>query len=207
MIPKIIHHVWIGPLPRPVRLMETWRAMNPSFQYELWNNARVHSFDFRNAKQIGEMRSWAGKVDLMRYEILERHGGIFIDADSECVRPLDDELLQHDSFACYEQEMIRAGLISNGNLGAIQGCRLMRLLMHEAAMKSMHSGPAWRLVGPKLLTETVAKYAYTDLHVYPSHYFLPKHYSGVEYHGDGPVYAKQYWGTTRDAYNEILRTA
>ena len=54
---------------------------------------------------------------------------------------------------------------------------------------------AWKTVGPLLLTQVTNEEAY-DIHVYPSHYFIPKHYSGLEYSGDDKIYCNQYWGST-----------
>lgn len=199
-IPRIIHQIWIGPYEPPADAMATWKTLNPTFRYELWDDARCSSFGFKNAAKIAEQPEWAGKADLMRYEILERHGGVYIDADSECVLPLTDEMLDHDSFACWENETIRRGLISNGYLGAVQGNRLMQSLITDAATRNMAKARAWLTVGPMFLTQMVARLRYTDLHVYPSHYFIPRHYSGMEYHGDGPIYAKQGWGSTLNSY-------
>lgn len=200
MIPRIIHQIWIGPYDRPAEFMETWRTLNPSFRYELWDDTRCAAFGFQNAHKIAEQSEWAGKADLMRYEILERHGGIFIDADAECVRPLEDHFLDHDSFACWENETIRHGLISNGYLGASINNKLMQALISAAAYRNMRGQRAWLTTGPMLLTQTVKLLNYTNLHVYPSFYFIPRHYSGMEYHGRGPVYAKQHWGSTLNTY-------
>lgn len=195
VVPKIIHQIWIGPNPRPEHWMRTWREMNPSFQYELWDNERCKSFDFSNAKKIEESPELCGKADIMRYEILERFGGIFIDADSECIKPLDDELLQHDNFACYENELARPRLIANGYLGAVKGSELMRILIEGLRNRDVRALRAWLTTGPVYLTQVNMLYPEL-LHIFPSHYFIPKHYSGVEYAGDGPIYAKQYWGST-----------
>ena len=56
---------------------------------------------------------------------------------------------------------------------------------------------AWRVVGPVLLTHIATEMGdESGLHVYPSHYFIPRHYSGLEYSGNDKVYCKQYWGST-----------
>ena len=56
---------------------------------------------------------------------------------------------------------------------------------------------AWRVVGPMLLTSIAGEMGDdSGLHVYPSHYFIPRHYSGLEYNGDDKVYCNQYWGST-----------
>lgn len=200
MIPRIIHQIWIGPNRRPADLMETWRRLNPSFAYELWDDARCASFGFQNASKIAEQPEFAGKADLIRYEILRRHGGVYVDADSECVRPLEDGMLIHDSFACWENERVRPGLISNGTLGTTASNELMGLLIQEAGRRDMTAARAWITVGPMLLTQTVMMNRYTELFIYPSHYFLPEHHTGLVYEGSGPVFARQHWGSTKGLY-------
>jgi hypothetical protein len=37
---------------------------------------------------------------------------------------------------------------------------------------------------------------YIDLTIYPSHYFIPTHLTGLKYQGSGPVFAEQLWATT-----------
>ena len=44
------------------------------------------------------MNELAGKADILRYELLYEHGGFFIDADSECINPLDDFLTDNKAF-------------------------------------------------------------------------------------------------------------
>jgi mannosyltransferase OCH1-like enzyme len=189
MIPKKIHQVWIGPLPAPSALMETWRRAHPGWQYRVWNSER----GWENQAQIDRMYEWNGKADIMRYEILEREGGICIDADSECIRPLDESFLQHECFACFENETVLPGLIATGYVGARAGSPLMRACI-EGIKPQLLDLPAWKCVGPLFFTAMARGYA--GLHVYPSRTFIPRHHSGTPAPGTEPIYAKQYWGST-----------
>ena len=153
------------------------------------------------------MKEWCGKADIMRYEILHHHGGFFIDADAICLRPLGNELLNNDSFCCYENEILRPGLLANGYLGASEGNTLMDELVKEIAQRNMSSGMAWQVTGPQLLTDIVARLYYQNLHVYPSGLFIPRHYTG--YPGlncKKKPYAAQQWGSTLNAYSPISPT-
>src|SRR5690606_4684967 len=109
MIPKIIHQLWIGPRPAPLLWMDTWRKINPGWKYIYWNEAKLREAfpgGLRNQQQYDAMDEWCGKCDIARIEILNTFGGLFIDADSICLRPLDNFLLENDSFTCYENEFI-----------------------------------------------------------------------------------------------------
>jgi len=201
MIPKIIHQIWIGDQSkRPSSMIETWQEMNPDWEHMLWTDDNLP--EISNKTQFDAMKELAGKADILRYELLHDIGGFFIDADSECVKPLDDFFLDNDSFCCWENEWIRAGLMSNGYLASTKNNLLMQKLINRIELippEVLESAPdltAWKVTGPAFLTDTVQNSAYNKIRIYPSFYFIPRHYSGLEYEGNESVYAKQYWGST-----------
>ena len=196
MIPKIIHQIWLGDqTQRPVNLMKTWQDMNPEWEYKLWTEENLPELICQ--EQFDKMKQLHGKADILRYEILYQQGGFYIDADSECILPLEDFLLNNDSFASYENEKVRGGLIANGYIGSTKGNDLMFILLNKIKkIPDINRTDAWIMTGPMLLTNTVKEIGYTNLTVYPSHYFIPRHHSGVEYTGNGKVFARQYWGST-----------
>ena len=199
MIPKIIHQIWLGDQSiRPEPLMHTWKNMNPDWEHKVWTEDNMPKL--RNQAQFDAVEELAGKADIFRYELLFDHGGFFIDADSECVKPLGDDFVSNDSFCCWENEQTRKGLMANGYLGACKhNVLIMRMIQHISMMSpdSLSKLPpkaSWQVLGPALLT----KYGqtYENLKVYPSHYFIPKHYSGVDQSDKSPIYGKQYYMST-----------
>jgi len=200
MIPKTIHQIWIGPNPPPAAMMATWQVMHPDWQYKVWTD---HT-GWENQAQIDAMPEWNGKADIMRYEILEREGGILVDADSECVQPLDETFLDNESFACWEHEVLRPGLIAAGYVGAAKSSPLMRMCIDAIKSRDVTAKRAWETVGPALLTEMAR--GYPSLRVYPARMFIPEHYSGTPAPGDAPIYARQHWGSTF-GYDKIMTTS
>jgi len=143
-------------------------------------------------------RELAGVADLMRYEILLDEGGITIDADSRCLRPLDDWLLEHDPFACWENELARPGLISNAFFGASSANPLIASIIDEIlAAPTLVDRMAWEATGPLRLSKCVQRLQYTDLTIFPSHFFIPNHFTGLRYTGPGRVYCDHQWYSTR----------
>jgi mannosyltransferase OCH1-like enzyme len=189
----------------PEKYMNTWRDMNPEWEHIVWNDEKIaekYPNGFRNQSKIEEIEEWAGKADIMRYEILLDFGGIYIDADSICTNSLDDHFLKHDSFACFENEQCRGNLIANGYLGSIKNSNLMKILVEKISkMKSVSHAKtgkmAWQCVGPLFFTETVMESNY-PLSVYPSFVFIPEHYSLIIYQGTRKSYSKQLWGSTQE---------
>lgn len=195
--------MWIGPKPAPLKLIQTWKDKNPEWQHILWTEDLIkekYPNGFKNQKHIDEHETWNGKCDIMRYEILHEYGGFFVDADSICTNSLDEHFLNHDSFSCFENEELRGNLVACGYMGAIKGCKLMQLCVDELfntpdLKEKTTAKLSWITVGPLFFTNVIIKYQY-PISIYPCFVFIPNHYTGWKYKGDGKSYADQKWGST-----------
>ncbi len=212
MIPKVIHQFWIGPKQAPKPLMQTWKNMNPGWDYVFWDEHTLKAHfpnGLRNQRQYDEMEELCGKCDIARLEILNKYGGFFIDADSICLTPLEGFLLKNDSFTCYENEFERGNLLACGYLASTPDNDLMELLIDAVSRKDIRetleipdrspfdsSHRAWHLTGSDLLTKTVFTNKYTAISIYPSYYFIPRHYTGRKYTGLARSFGDQFWGST-----------
>ena len=211
-IPKIIHQLWIGPKPAPTNFMNTWReAHEPlGFEYRFWNEQEIqkHIDMRRHFKRINSIEEINGKADIFRWLILQKYGGVFVDADSICINPFDEHLLNNvDAFAGWEQERIRSGLAATGTMGftawhPIVNSALEWIVRNPVSIRETRQR-AWYTVGPGLLTRICQMYNFENIKVYPSYYFLPFHYSGIKYEGHEKVYAYQEWGSTKQNYDNM----
>jgi len=107
MIPKIIHQVWEGrsdPLPDFYKqLGETWKKHHPDWKYEFWNGDRMETFIENNFPYFTDtyfnfkynIQRW----DVIRYLILYKIGGMYVDFDYECLKPFDDHIIGKEK--CY----------------------------------------------------------------------------------------------------------
>lgn len=223
-IPKVLHAIWVGDESKcPHKWLATWRDKHPSWEFKLWGNAELAATDWTLRRQIewlAARKMWHGVSDLMRYEILFHHGGVYVDADSECVEPIDELLAQCPAsllsptvaFAAYENEIVAPGLIANGTIGAMAGHPVFAELMREIGQRRnpLRSGPKrmfglwrrreqiWRATGPQAFTNAVRKVR--QIYVLPSVSFYPVHHSGVVSPTRGKSYARQYWATTKNLY-------
>lgn len=122
MIPKVIHRIWLGggepEWTRPFR--ESWER--PGWTVRDWDESSVgRLFPLLNQRvyddaeniapnNVGQLRS-----DLLRYEILHRFGGVYVDHDLECLKPIDPLLEDVECFAAWE---IQEEWIANGFMGS-----------------------------------------------------------------------------------------
>jgi len=96
--PKIIHQIWEGrsePLPDFYQKMgETWKKHHPDWQYEFWDNARMNTFIKENFPEWIEVyanfKYDVQRWDVIRYLILYKIGGMYVDFDYECLKPFDN---------------------------------------------------------------------------------------------------------------------
>jgi hypothetical protein len=208
-VPKIIHQIWIGPKPAPTKLMDTWKEKNPHFEYIRWNEEEFikRSMKFKCQSKIDEMEEYCGKTDIMRWEILYKYGGIYIDADSFCVEPIDDEFCKK-SFAGWENEVKRPDLIAVGTMGFSLNHEIPKLAIDFISKNEVSyiktQKMAWQNTGPALLTDIYNKLTNKKIiNILPSYTFLPYHFTGQHYDGHGKIYAFQEWGSTRNAYDDL----
>jgi mannosyltransferase OCH1-like enzyme len=187
--------------------MNTWKNKNPDFEYILWTEEEFvkRNFKFQCSEQIETIKEIAGKADIIRLELLYHYGGVFLDADSICIEPLDDHLMEQKAFCAYENEEKRPGLVANGTIAFPPKHPLCRDAIHwildKRNLKSIQTNHAWTTVGPTLLTNLLPKFK--DVTIFPSYYFIPIHFTGVSYSGHGKVYAYQEWGSTKQNYDKM----
>ena len=94
IIPRILHMIWVGPEP-PASFSEhasQWHALMPSWTIRVWRNEDIHTGEFPEpiVRLIGWTNKGAQKADIMRYHIMEKYGGVYVDADVIPRRSLED---------------------------------------------------------------------------------------------------------------------
>ena len=161
-VPKIIHQIWIGPKPAPINLMNTWKEKHPDFEYIFWNEEefKKRNMVFECQNRINEIEEYCGKTDIMRWEILYRFGGIYVDADSFCVEHIDD-FICNKSFAGWENEVKRNGLIAVGTMGFCVNHDIpkiaIQIIKNNEVSYAKTKRQAWQNTGPVLLTNIYNK--------------------------------------------------
>jgi mannosyltransferase OCH1-like enzyme len=209
MIPKLLHIIWVGDeTRRPDNCIETWRRHNPDWELRVWGNDALASYGWVNSSHMRQMaqREMNGVADLMRWEILYHEGGFVVDADSVAMRPLAHWLFECESFACWENEIVRPGLIAAGYVASVPENPLIgQIVLDLQAQASVVNDMAWKTVGPQRLTDTYFRHQGRGMTVWPSHFFIPEHFSGLRYEGSGHVFARQEWASTRRSYDALHR--
>ncbi|MFT7533878.1 MAG: hypothetical protein ACI9FD_004921 [Gammaproteobacteria bacterium] len=209
MIPKIIHQIWIGPR-QPPQAMLSWRDRHPEWDYYLWTEETI-DFPLQNQEQYEASPTYSGKSNVIRYELMHRYGGVYIDADTGCLNTLPDSMLIDDFFAVFEDEQALPGRVGTTYFGCIPECPVMHSMIRSISnqpTKAIASTPSWKITGPLPFTEAIENVG--DGKIYPSYLFFPYHHSGNCCSDEQfeKAYAIHLWDTTFSelgGYPDFLR--
>lgn len=117
-IPKTIHFIWLGPKAFPAESVEnvrTWIAQNPDWVVKFWTDRdrptpcrgmqKVFVKDFTFSK-LGhcflQSQNYGEKSDILRYEILNQEGGVYVDHDANCLQPFQTLHTAYDFYCGLE---------------------------------------------------------------------------------------------------------
>lgn len=202
MIPRVAHRIWLGsPIPDEAeRFWAEWQRLHPGWAFETWTDDRLPYL--RNARLYDKPATsgnvWQFRSDLVRYELLEQFGGVYVDCDVEPRRRLD-ELLGEDvrCFAGWEQQDVWIG---NAIIGALPGHRFVRALVDglSASVAALSHRRPNHSTGPRYLTRTHAMRP-DELTVFAQDLFYPYSWSQLDRaNNDFPeAFTVHHWNNQR----------
>jgi hypothetical protein len=101
-IPRIIHQSWKNtaiPL-KCAPLRQTWLRQHPRWEYRFWTDADNRKLIATYYPELLSMYDSyplnINRAELARYMVMRRHGGVYVDLDFECLRPLDELVARGD---------------------------------------------------------------------------------------------------------------
>jgi len=192
MIPKIIHQIWEGrkePLPDFFKQFgETWRQYHPDWKYEFWDGNRMDAFVSNNYPQMAavyfnykyDVQRW----DVIRYLILYKTGGMYVDFDYECLGSFDCYLSEDKCCFSMEPELHRRSVgkdtcFNNALMITPPGHQFFEYVInHLQTVPVDYSNSKYHDVlnstGPLMLTRLYEKYeSKTSIRLFPSEQVSP----------------------------------
>ncbi|KAG6590985.1 Inositol phosphoceramide mannosyltransferase 2 [Phytophthora cinnamomi] len=194
-IPHIIHQSWKNVYRIPTRFhpwMKSWKDMHPTWTYVFWtdeDNLRLFQQLYPQYLHVAKAVKKVSLADMARYALLHRVGGLYVDADFECLQPFDD--LHRDSRLFLSSEpLVHTVLLEKSTSDSVALC--------NALMASAPGHPFWlqvldnikdkfdrerlrsdavALTGPRMVKQTYLSQksaAGSDIVVFPSEYFYPE---------------------------------
>lgn len=166
LIPRTLHRVWLGaaPLPEEQRVFgASWEKHHPRWEHRLWRDDDLASLEIE-AEALERAPDASARSDIVRHHVLARLGGVYVDTDVECLRPLDPLLRGVSAFASFGLP----GIVETGVLGAVPGHPAFR---KAAELSRAVAGTPSPRTGPPFLTHVL--WAFPKVTVFPREYFSP----------------------------------
>lgn len=164
-VPRVLHQVWIGTAALPVST-DAWadHAARHGYEYRLWREKDLEACGFDAHPVFAAMLAegdYPGAVDVARYLILDRFGGIYLDCDWYPARrdTAFHDVLPLTGLTALAEDIPRdtgsgSLLLTNSLIAAPAGHpvigRILKALPKAAEL--LPGAPAWWSTGPLLFT-------------------------------------------------------
>ena len=92
MIPKKIHYCWFGGKPLSeltLKCIASWEKYLPEYEIIEWNENNYDINQNQFVKEAYQNKKFAFVSDVCRLEILQKHGGVYLDTDMELLQSLN----------------------------------------------------------------------------------------------------------------------
>lgn len=188
-IPSIIHQTWkdLEVPSEAARLQETWKAHHPRWTYRLWTDSDNRQFLQSHypwfLETYDRYRDHICRVDAVRYFILQHYGGVFIDLDFECLRPLNTLLADrevviglepHEHVSLAQTQIRGLSQILCPSLMAAAPKHPFFQYICQSLVKTCHYPGVLDATGPFFLTRAYSHYSQQDsITLVPSEFLYP----------------------------------
>ena len=174
MIPRIIHHIWIDKnneynanpiIPPNFKIWMSSCTKITGYQRILWTGIKMRNFIANYFPNFLEMYdhypSWIMRCDAFRYFVLYQMGGVYLDADIECLAPFENEL--NKSTGCLlTEEFLETFSIINAIMASKSRHPFFKYLIEQLPFSAAHDDPLYA-TGPRFLTYYYLKFPQKDL--------------------------------------------
>lgn len=183
--------------------MDTWCDRHSGWEIKRWDESDAKGLRnqrlFSLAEEIAGPHANQFKSDILRYEILEVEGGVYVDCDFECRLPIDDLVRSSKpGFAAWERQGV---WLNNAFMGAVPYHPAITKLIDELEVSVNRRQPGSRpniYSGPQFFTPIALAHA-SMFSFLPQAWFYPYAYNELHRQGedfDG-AYAVHHWNNQR----------
>ena len=183
-IPKIIHFICLcSELPEKYEsIIDGWRKHNPDFEIWIWDDRKVETFlpQMINKDLYNQTDNFGHKSDMLRYEVLKRYGGLYVDVDFLCNANFTNS---HNKYCFYAGICLEKSVqLNNGIMASMPNHPILDICISEMRLDNPwgiecpHTLVLYQ-TGPWALTRSVLHYMQTvgdeGVMIYPSTTFHP----------------------------------
>ena len=133
MIPKIIHYCWFGGKEKDSlskKCIKTWHKKLKGYKFIEWNETNFDITSSEYVMQAYKAKKWAFVCDYVRFFVLCKYGGIYLDCDVKILKKLDD-LLNCEAFTSFEgAHTSQRPLLECAIMGSVKEGKWVKEMLH-----------------------------------------------------------------------------
>ena len=147
-IPKIIHQIWLGS-ERPSSSkykawFDSWIVHHPDWNIMWWHDDEVQAMknrgELKNAMAFDAAQNYGEKSDILRYELLLKYGGLYVDTDMECLASFNELHKCESDISFYAGWSNTATIeVNNGIFGSVPGHPILKKLVQAISDSHAHT--------------------------------------------------------------------
>ncbi len=201
MIPKKIHIFWFGRKPYPYpEYLSLLKRFHHGWEINVWNEDNIDKtvLHSRIRKIVNSPNvSPNYKSDCCRFNYVQKIGGVHVDPDFEFFKPIDDNILNCESFCGYAYKHWKTGYRhpNSGLFGTIKNGKWINNLVKEFIKKIND-----------ISIDSLCKMPVINLNMTEELLKCEKIYEPEYFHmGDKNLesYSKHHWGGSSGWYKEL----
>lgn len=216
MIPKIIHHVWPGSdkfKQKFYKFRESWLQHHPDWTFYFWRLDNLPSNINPEVLKILNNSDYSVTVksDVLRFEIVKIFGGIYVDTDMQCLKPLN-ELLFNKFFTGKESE----NYICPSIFGSVKNNKILidilNKIIYNIKKMNIHDVNKYpnKISGPYPFTDILKNKTLEEATIYPIKYFYPINWKDKDilktFKNDNSSYTVHHWsGLDKDGWTKTIK--
>jgi mannosyltransferase OCH1-like enzyme len=117
LIPRIFHQIWVGPEPLPDEYAaygRTWLQHHPGWELKVWTEDNLP--EGLRTEVYERLRAPAERANILRLELLQREGGVYVDTDFEALRSIEPLIENAELFIT----LAKPGRVNNALMGSVR---------------------------------------------------------------------------------------
>lgn len=192
-IPKTFHRIWLGG-PEPdqfKRWGQSWALKHPGWRLKTWGADSLPLSRYPDL--LNRCPRISDQVDILRYELLEREGGVYLDADMECLQNIEPLIEGAEAFvARHDDDPRDIYAVNTSIIGAPAGHPFVRDLVNTIPCTDPETALS---AGPQYITAIVKRHP--DVRVFNRKLFQPFRWDELQKRDQHfpNAYAKHHWSS------------
>ena len=177
-IPKIIHQTWKDTqVPDKWRdYVDSWKRLHPHWEYRLWTDKDARCFIAEHHPEfLPKFDAYPlniQRADAIRYFVLYKYGGLYVDMDVESLRPIDDLLACRRVVIAPEPAFLlphfgRQEMVTNAIMASVPEhpffLSAMRRLQSQRARSYVENRDALTTTGPFMIDDVMRSGCWHDI--------------------------------------------